>query len=135
TGCWTAGCGTPHAFTLSNLNLYQYDQGTGALQAGSTSSIDNVEQVRGAGSGTVIYKVKDASSSVDGANAEPFALAAKNSLTPLTAPKPTAVLDLDRSSAHQGDTVTVTGTLANTSSNMDGQSAQRTLKVPAGAHV
>jgi Subtilase family len=134
-GCWTAGCGSPHAFTLSNLNLYQYDQPSQTLQDSSESSIDNVEQVRGTGSGPVIYKIRDASSSVDGASAEPFALAAKNSLTALTAPKPTARLDLDRSSARQGDPVTVTATLTNTSSNMDGSSAQLTLNVPTGVQV
>ncbi|HEY7592877.1 MAG TPA: S8 family serine peptidase, partial [Actinophytocola sp.] len=74
----------PTALTLSNLDLYEY--GGGTQQGSSTSSIDNVEQVRGVGSGSVIYKVKNTSSTVDGMAAEPFALAAKNPLTSVAAP-------------------------------------------------
>src|SRR5213078_3506515 len=65
----------PQALTLSNLDLFEYDTSQNQ-QASSTSAIDNVEQVRGVQPGTVIYKVKDESSTVDGLPAEPFALAA-----------------------------------------------------------
>src|SRR5205823_1319309 len=81
----------PQALTLSNLDFYEYDSAQNQ-QAASTSTIDNVEQVWGVQSGTVVYKVKDQSSTVDGLSAEPFALAAKHPLTPLTAPKPAVSL-------------------------------------------
>jgi hypothetical protein len=123
---------SPFPLTLSDLDLFEYDQGSQALQVSSTSGIDNVEQVRAPASGAVVYKVKDQSSTVDGVSAEPFALAAKDALTPLTAPKPTVALSLDRSSARQGDPVTVTATLSNPSQDMAGSSAHVTLDLPAG---
>jgi hypothetical protein len=121
----------PQAMTLSNLDLYEYDT-TQTQQTSSTSTIDNVEQVRGAQDGSMVYKVKDQSSTVDGATAEPFALAAKNPLTPLVAPKPTVTLTLDRDHTRQAENVTVTETVSNPSSDIAGSNATASLGLPAG---
>ena len=131
TGCFTAGCGSPHALTLSNLDLYEYD-GSQSLQASSTSSLDNVEQVRAPVAGTAVYKVKDQSSTIDGASIEPFAFAAADAITPLTAPRPTVTLTLDRTSVHQNEPVTMTARVVNPSSDMAGSSAQLTVSLPPG---
>jgi hypothetical protein len=134
TGCFTAGCGSPHAMTLSNLDLSEYESG-GALRASSTSSIDNVEQVMAPSTGTVVYKVKDESSTIDGLPAEPFAFVATDPITPLAAPKPLVSLRLDRPAAKQGEPVTVTADLANSSPDLTGSNTQVSLSVPAGIQV
>ncbi len=125
----------PQALTLSNLDLYQYAASSQTELASSTSAIDNVEQVRGTGSQTVVYKVKDQSSTVDGLAEEPFALAATNPLTSLAAPKPTVTLTLDRSSARQGDEVTVTETVHNPSADIAGASTSASVALPSGVTV
>lgn len=124
----------PQALTLSNLDLFEYDASQ-TQQASSASSIDNVEQVRGVQPGTVIYKVKDESSTVDGLPAEPFALAAKNPLTPLAAPRPSVSLALDRGHVRQGDAVTVTESVRNTSADIGGSGAAAELDLPGGVSV
>ncbi|HEY7632786.1 MAG TPA: hypothetical protein VH817_18920, partial [Thermoleophilaceae bacterium] len=96
---------------------------------------DNVEQVRGVGSGSVIYKVKNTSSTVDGMAAEPFALAAKNPLTSVAAPKPTVTLGLERSSSRRDADLTVTETIHNPSAEITGSSATASLVLPAGVTV
>ena len=73
-GCFTAGCGVPHGLTLSNLDLFQYD-GAQSLKASSTSSIDNVEQVRSPAAGATVYKVKD--ESTDGRRSHGRAICAR----------------------------------------------------------
>jgi hypothetical protein len=135
TGCFTFGCGTPHALTLSNLDLSEYDSSSQVLRTSSTSAIDNVEQVMAPSGGTVVYKVKDESSTIDGLSAEPFAFAAANAITPLAAPRPTVSLTLDQATARQGDQVKVTVTASNTSSDLAGSSAQVSLNVPSGIQV
>jgi Subtilase family len=124
----------PQALTLSNLDLFEYDASQNQ-QASSTSTIDNVEQVRAVQPGTVVYKVKDQSSTVDGLPAEPFALAAKNPLAPLASPKPAVSLSLDRDHVRRGDAVTVTETVRNTSSDIAGSAATASLNLPAGVTV
>jgi uncharacterized repeat protein (TIGR01451 family) len=124
----------PTAMTLSNLDLYQYDIG-GGQQAASESAIDNVEQVRGTSTGQVVYKVKDQSSRVDGAAAEPFALAAANPLTPLAAPVPKLTLTADRSAVRRGEPVTLTATLTNASTDLPASNASVALQLPAGMHL
>ena len=133
-GCFTAGCGVPHGLTLSNLDLFQYD-GAQSLKASSTSSIDNVEQVRSPAAGATVYKVKDESTTVDGLSAEPFALAATSQITPVAAPRPTVALSLNRTSARQGEPVTVTATLTNSSPDMTGDNAEVTLDLPVGVEL
>jgi hypothetical protein len=122
----------PTAMTLSNLDLFQYDAGSGSQQASSTSAIDNVEQVRATGGGQVIYKVKDQSTRVDGLPAEPFAIAAANALTPLATPVPTLSLSADRPLVRQGEAVTLTATLTNASPDLAATSATVALQPPAG---
>ena len=125
----------PQALTLSNLDLYEYADAAQTLRASSTSEIDNVEQVRGVGSESVVYKVKDQSSTVDGLSEEPFALAATNPLTPLSSPKPTVILEVSRPSARQGQDVTVTQTVQNASDDLAGGSATATLSLPPDVSV
>ena len=126
----------PQPLTLSNLDLYEYtDDSSQTQQEASESTIDNVEQVRAPAAGTVVYKVKDQSSVVDGLPGEPFALAAKNPLTELTAPTPAVSVTLDRSQIRQGDAVTLTETVRNTSSDMDGSATVASLDLPAGVTV
>src|SRR5262249_24210281 len=124
----------PNALTLSNLDLFEYDDGQDEV-ASSTSSIDNVEQVRGVGSGTVVYKVKDQSSTVDGLPAEPFGLAAKNPLTRLTSPKPTVTLTVDAATARSDQDITVTESVRNPSGDIPGSNTTATLALPEGFTV
>jgi hypothetical protein len=124
----------PQPLTLSNLDLTEYN-GAQDQVASSASSIDNVEQVRGVASGTVVYKVKDQSSTVDGLPAEPFALAAKNPLTHLTSPKPTVTLTTGPSSATADSDITVTETVSNPSGDISGSGATATLSLPDGLTV
>src|SRR6185312_8065209 len=92
TNCIDPGCNTPTAYTLTNLDLKQLNPATCAVQASSTSTLDNVEQVRAPASGQqVLYDVR-ASSSVTGLTAEPFALAATQPLTPLVSPAASVAL-------------------------------------------
>jgi hypothetical protein len=120
------------AFTLSNLDLYQYDRATEALQQQSASAIDNVEQVRATAGGQVVYKVANLSSTVDGRADERFALASTRPLTPLAAPVPTASIKSDVAQARTGQDVTVTATMTNTSADLAGTNPQIALELPAG---
>jgi hypothetical protein len=125
----------PAALTLSNLDLYEYSTSPQTELASSESAIDNVEQVRASGAGTVVYKVKDQSSVVDGEPEEPFALAAKNPLTSLVPPKPAVTLTLGRSTARDSDAVTVTESVENPSDDLAGNDATASLSVPAGITI
>jgi hypothetical protein len=133
TACLQAGC-QAQMLTLTNLDLQQLDANTGALQAQSTSGIDNVEQVRSPGTGQVVYKVK-AVSNVDGISAEPFALAATNPVTPLATPQPTVSLQVSSMQLKPGQTATVSATARNPSGDLTGESAQLALSVPAGLQI
>src|SRR5262249_3297337 len=114
TACHTGNC-EPQPMTLTDLDLEQLDPTTGAGLASSASSIDNVEQVRSPGSSaTAIYKVK-ANTSVQGLDAEPFALAARRMLTPLQTPQPRVTLDVDATKQLPGQLATVTATVRNPS--------------------
>ena len=134
-GCLGPGC-LPNGLTLTNLDLAQLATG-GATEASSTSTVDNVEQVRApAGSypRTVIYKVR-AASTVDALPAEPFAVTATRPLTALATPAPTVALTVDRASARPGDPVTVMATVTNPSGDLSAQSTQVTLALPAGMQL
>jgi hypothetical protein len=134
--CTSASCGSPSAVThsLTNLDLVERDAASNAVQASSTSLVDSVEQVRSPGAGQSVYVVR-AASSVDGAEAEPFALAATTPLTEITAPEPTIAGDVSASRARQGEPVTVTAHLQNPSDALDGQNAEATLVLPAGVEI
>ncbi len=80
---------------------------------------DNVEQVRASSPGSAIVKVK-AAGGIDGAASERFALAGDHAVKPLATPElaigkpvPSSVF------AHDGEPVTVTSTVTNTSSGAD----------------
>jgi hypothetical protein len=138
SGCVLPGCGPDQtASTLTNLDLKQLDPSTCAVQTSSTSTIDNVEQVRApaASSGQpVLYDVR-ASSSVDGLSAEPFALAATQALTPLASPTPTVALSASSNEVEPGQDVTVTAAVTNASADLSGDSASVTLTLPAGVEL
>jgi uncharacterized repeat protein (TIGR01451 family) len=134
--CNVASCGDPTAVThsLTNLDLVQRDASSSNMQTSSTSTVDSVEQVRSPGAGQAVYVVR-AASSVDGASAEPFALAAANSLTEIKAPEPTMAALVSTTRARQGEPITVTAHLQNPSDALDGQNAQATLVLPAGVEL
>jgi hypothetical protein len=121
-------------YTLSNLDLAQYDAATGAQQAVSDSAIDNVEQVRASGAGSVVYKVT--AGGVDALPGEPFALAATRPLTPLVTPRPSVSLTTSESGAiRPGQTVTVQATVSNPSPDLTAESPAVTLNVPDGVEL
>jgi hypothetical protein len=135
-GCVGPGC-MPTAFTLTNLDLQQLDPSTGTVQASSSSTVDNVEQIRspaGLVGQQVLYKVK-ASSSVDSLPAEPFALTGTRQVTPLASPEPTASLELSSGQIEPGQEVTVTARVANPSPDLTAEDAQVTLQLPAGVEL
>jgi hypothetical protein len=134
TSCLAAGC-QPGSFALSNLDLYELDRSTGAIRSSSTSTIDNVEQLRSPSPATVIYKVKNASTAVHGRPDEPYALASTRALTPLAAPQPAADLAVSPDHLAPGDQATVTAALANTSPDLSAQDAQVTLQLPPGVEL
>src|SRR5947209_7996122 len=141
TACFHAGCAyqpppysTWQIYTLSHLALTELDASTGAVQAVSDSPVDNVQQVRAPGPGPVVYKV--AAGDVDGLSAEPFALAAKDPLTPLVTPQPTLSLQLDHTGFIQAGTpVTVTAHVANPSPDLTAEEARVALQVSPGVSV
>ena len=132
-GCIAPGCNTT-ALTLSNLDLEQLDPQTGAVETRSASSIDNVEQVRSPGTGDVIYKVK-AASTVDGLPGEPYALAAKRQITPLTTPRPSTGVSLSTTTARPGQPVQVMAEVHNPSPDLAGQSASAAISLPPGVEL
>ncbi|MEA2444727.1 MAG: hypothetical protein QOJ12_2019, partial [Thermoleophilales bacterium] len=121
--------------TLTNLDLQQLDPATGAVQAQSNSTIDNVEQVRSpAPAATAIYKVK-ATSTVDALPAEPFALGSARPLTPLGTPQPEVTLDVAAGVQRAQETATVTATVRNPSAELTAENASLTLELPAGVEL
>ena len=128
------GC-YPSAMTLTNLDLEQIDPATGEVLAESSSPIDNVEQVRSTGAGEVIYKV-EAETSVDGLAAEPYALAARRSLTPLATPRPTIETEVTPAGPVRPNVdVTVQAEIANPSPDLTAEDVEVTLELPAGVDL
>ncbi|MDD5466313.1 MAG: S8 family serine peptidase [Anaerolineales bacterium] len=82
------GSSTPTTtYTLTNLDLYAYDEATNAQLEASTSAIDNVEQVIFHDTyPSAVLKVDAASSSIAGAASEDYALATKYDFTPRNGP-------------------------------------------------
>jgi hypothetical protein len=133
-GCYYDADSGFRAYTLSNLDLAEYDAATGAEQATSTSTVDNVEQVRAPAPGTVIYKVT--SGQVDGPTGEPFAIAGTRELTPLATPQPTTALTVETGDTQRaGDPVAVRAAIANPSPDLTAENAQVTLNLPAGVEL
>jgi hypothetical protein len=132
-GCLEPGCNTT-ALTLSNLDLDQVDPSSGALEARSASSIDNVEQVRSPAGGQAIYKVRS-TSTVDGLPGEPYALAARRPLTRLTTPRPRTRVTLSTTTARPGNAVTVVAELSNPSPDLSAENATATVVLPNGVRL
>ncbi|MGB0872969.1 MAG: hypothetical protein ACPGYP_07515 [Solirubrobacterales bacterium] len=152
----TATASTYHP--LTNLDLSQHDQATGASTAtggsdaadtvdtnqvvstdnpmpgSGTDGGDNVEQVRSTSSGTQVLKVK-AHSEVTGLAAEPFSIASAKPLTTLETPVPTVELDIAPASSGVGDAVVVTATVTNTSSDIALTDTSVTLNPPENVSI
>lgn len=135
-------------YTVSNLNLRQYNASTldeiappaDPGHGGGPDALDdndNVEQVRAAvATPQTIYKV-EAASTVNGAAAEPFALAAAEPLEQLTTP---LVEPRDSSATPAGPVgcntdVLVTTRLRNDSDDLGAESSEVTLDIPAGVEL
>jgi serine protease AprX len=74
-------------YTLTNLDLYAYDEASGDVITNSLSLIDNVEQVRFSSAYTeTVIKVDTVSASIAGVGAEPFALATGTGYTSRNGP-------------------------------------------------
>jgi len=136
------------AYTQSNLDLHQYgDDGAeipppaAPTHGGGPDAIDpndTVEQVRapGGGPGEVIYKV-EAASTVEGATAEPFAIAAA---APLTALEPAVARPVDVAASPSGPVrcgppVTIGAAATNDSADLAAAGARIELDVPAGVEL
>jgi len=102
-------------YPLTNLDLYAYDESNNNLLASSTSTIDNVEQVRFSSDiSSVVLKVKDMSPTLAGVSSEPYALATQEGFIPRYGPmlQPIALREGDiRGLA--GTTITLTVQIKN----------------------
>lgn len=135
--CDWSGPGCPNSGTihpLTNLDLAQRDGVSGGLEATSASLVDNVEQVRATTPGSTVYVVR-APSSIDGASAEPFAIAAKTPLTELAAPEPAITTAVSPRLAHDGDPVTIDATITNPSTDLAAEGASATIELPADVQL
>ncbi len=137
-------------YTVSNLDLHQYDGADAEITPPAAfdppdttidpgpdaiDPNDTVEQVRSpAAPGTqqITYKVQS-TSTIEGAAAEPFAIAAAAPLTPLAAPtvRPNG-LAADATSVRCGQPVTITATARNDSPDLDAADATLGIDLPAG---
>jgi serine protease AprX len=82
-----AGASYPSTYYgLSDLDLILYREDTGAWVDGSTSAIDNVEQVKADGSYPAVVKVDAWSGSFDGASSEWYALATEEGFSAASGP-------------------------------------------------
>lgn len=140
-------------YTVSNLDLHQYrsddvevsppaafdppdttiDPGPNALDPNDT--IEQVRSPASPASQTVTYKVQSASS-IDGAAAEPFAIAAAAPLTPLDSPTVRPMnLDVSAANVRCGQPVTLTTMATNDSPDLDAANAAVAVELPAGVSL
>jgi serine protease AprX len=133
-GCYYDSDSGFRVYTLSNLDLSEYDASTGALRATSNSTVDNVEQVRASAPGSVVYKV--AAGDVDRPPGEPFAIAGTRPLTPLITPQPSTSMTLSTvGTVRPNAPVTVVADVTNPSPDLTAENANVTLKLPAGTEL
>jgi hypothetical protein len=133
-GCYYDADSDFRAYTLTNLDLAEYDAATGAQRASSASAVDNVEQVRASAPGSVIYKVT--AGEVDGPAGEPFAIAGTRELTALTTPQPTTELTVTQDGTRRsGEQVRVDAAVVNPSPDLRVANAAVTLTLPAGVEL
>jgi hypothetical protein len=136
------------AYTQSNLDLHQYEaDGTEVMPApapphgGGPDAIDpndTVEQVRAPAGAPhqVIYKV-EAASTVEGAAAEPFAIAAAQPLTPLDPPValPNGAAADPAGPVRCSKPVTITTSVRNDSADLAATDAAVGIELPSGIEL
>lgn len=133
-GCYYDTDSGFRTYTLTNIDLTEYDAATGAPLATSASTVDNVEQVRAPTPAPVVYKVS--AGDIDGPAGEPFAIAATRPLTPLATPMPVTSVRVDQPGPMRArQPVTVTAEVANPSADLSAENAQITLNLPAGVEL
>ena len=140
-------------YTQSNLDLHQYDAADTEVTAppafdppdtaidpgpDAVDPNDTVEQVRSPaapGSQVVTYKVQSAST-IDGASAEPFAIAAAAPLTPVDSPtvRPNS-LAASPAIVRCNQPVTITTTAKNDSPDLAAANAALTIDLPSGVSL
>lgn len=140
-------------YTVSNLDLHAYDSADAEIAPqpafdppmttidpgpNAQDPNDTVEQLRSPASPasqTVTYKVQSAST-IDGAAAEPFALAATAPLTPLVSPtvRPNS-LAASATDVRCNQPIQITTTTINDSADLAASSAQVTIQLPAGVSL
>ena len=137
----------PIEFTTSNLDLRQYRADT-LLEAappadpghgGGPDAVDpndTVEQVRSPGGGQMIYKVSS-ESTVEGLDAEPFAIASTEALTPLVNPEVEPFGSTVKASGPVScsSEIGITTNLRNQSPDLDAAEARVTLQLPRGVEL
>lgn len=140
-------------YTQSDLDLHQYDSADAEVSPApafdspdttidpgpdAQDPNDTVEQVRSPaspGTQTVTYKVQSAST-IDGAESEPFAIAAAAPLTELAAPtvKPGG-LDASLNEVRCGQPVTITAAARNDSADLAATDSALTIDLPTGVEL
>lgn len=73
-------------YSLTDLDLYLYNEADSVLGDWSISGIDNVEQVEADGAYTAVVKVDCWSTSIGGASAEDYVLATEENFSPMSGP-------------------------------------------------
>lgn len=137
-------------YTQSNLDLRQYrsddsevappaawDPPDTTIDPGpdAVDPNDTVEQVRAPAADTITYKVQSAST-IDGAAAEPFAIAAAAPLTPLASPtvRPNS-LGADQANVRCNQPVAITTTARNDSVDLAAANAALEIQLPPGVQL
>lgn len=137
-------------YTQSNLDLRQYDSAGAEIAPpaafdppdttidpgpDAVDPNDTVEQVRAPTADTITYKVQSAST-IDGAAAEPFAIAGAAALTPLASPtvRPNSV-DASDQAVRCGQPVTITTAARNDSPDLAADNAELAIGLPPGVQL
>lgn len=137
-------------YTQSNLDLRQYrsddsevappaawDPPDTTIDPGpdAVDPNDTVEQVRAPATDTITYKVQSASM-IDGAAAEPFAIAGAAQLIPLASPtvRPNN-LGVDKASVGCNQPIVVTTAARNDSADLAASNAALQIQIPAGVQL
>jgi serine protease AprX len=128
-----AGSSYPSTYySLSDLDLYMYREDTGAWVDSSTTIIDNVEQVKAAGTYPVVVKVDAWSGSFDGVSTEGYALATEEGFSAASPP----AFSLGTSSYSQcvGDQWTANVTVYN-NGDVAAHNVNVSLSIPTGLSI
>ncbi len=118
-------------YSLSDLDLYAFNETDNSLVDSSTSASENVEQViAGANYPAIVYKVVPFGSFV-GVTQEPFALAGEENVLPVSPPALEVNLSVP-AGAELGADFSITATVVN-SGGLTAHAIEVTLNVPSGA--